>query len=129
MAQKDLQNQMHFLQALVNTEGLRCSIPWFPEVPNPEIVSVFAHEVGHYKKKHIIVGMLLSFLYMGFVFYLLSIFINRKELFDAFYIDHPSIYAGLVFFGLLFEPLSFLFSIAFNALSRYNEKRSRSVCS
>ena len=91
---------------------------------DPEIVSVFAHEVGHYKKKHIIVGMLLSFLYMGFVFYLLSIFINRKELFDAFYIDHPSIYAGLVFFGLLFEPLSFLFSIAFNALSRYNENQA-----
>jgi STE24 endopeptidase len=91
---------------------------------DPEIVSVLAHEVGHYKKKHIITGMILSFLYMLFVFYLLSIFIDRKKLFDAFYMDYPSVYAGLVFFGLLFEPLSFLFSIAFNALSRHNENEA-----
>jgi STE24 endopeptidase len=91
---------------------------------NPEIVSVLAHEVGHYKKKHIFHGMLINLFYMGFVFYLLSIFINREGLFDAFYMDYPSVYAGLVFFGLLFEPLSFLTSIAFNALSRRNENQA-----
>ncbi len=86
-----------------------------------EILAVLAHEVGHFKRKHIIVGMLLGFLHLGLVFYLLSLFLNQKELFDAFYMDRRSIYAGLVFFGLLFEPVSFLLSIAFNALSRHNE--------
>jgi STE24 endopeptidase len=90
----------------------------------PEILTILAHEVGHYKKRHIVTGMLLSFLYMGFVFYLLSLFIQKKELFDAFYMNQISIYAGLVFFGLLFEPLSFLSSIAFNAFSRHNEREA-----
>jgi STE24 endopeptidase len=89
-----------------------------------EIVAVLAHEVGHYKKKHIIVGMILGFFHTGLVFYLLSFFLNKKELFDAFYMEKPSVYAGLLFFGLLFEPISFLISIAFNALSRRNEYQS-----
>lgn len=89
-----------------------------------EIIAVLAHEVGHYKKKHIITGMILGFLHIGLVFYLLSLFLNKKELFDAFYMEKPSVYAGLLFFGLLFEPISFLISIAFNALSRRNEYQS-----
>ncbi len=89
-----------------------------------EIIAVLAHEVGHYKKKHIVLGMILGFLNMGLVFYLLSLFLNKKELFDAFYVENPSVYAGLLFFGLLFEPISFLISIAFNALSRRNEYQS-----
>jgi len=89
-----------------------------------EIIAVLAHEVGHYKKKHIVTGMILGFLHMGLVFYLLSLFLNKKELFDAFYMDKPSVYAGLLFFGLLFEPISFLIGIAFNALSRRNEYQS-----
>ncbi len=89
-----------------------------------EIIAVLAHEVGHYKKKHIVVGMILGFLNMGLVFYLLSLFLNKKELFDAFYMEKPSVYAGLLLFGLLFEPISFLISIAFNALSRRNEYQS-----
>jgi STE24 endopeptidase len=89
-----------------------------------EIIAVLAHEVGHYKKKHIITGMILSFVHVGVVFYLLSLFLNKKELFDAFYMQKPSVYASLLFFGLLFEPISFLISIAFNALSRHNEYQS-----
>jgi STE24 endopeptidase len=52
------------------------------------------------------------------------LFLNKKELFDAFYMEKPSVYAGLLLFGLLFEPISFLISIAFNALSRRNEYQS-----
>jgi STE24 endopeptidase len=89
-----------------------------------EIIAVLAHEVGHYKKKHIVTGMILGLLHMGVVFYLLSLFLNKPELFNAFYMTKPSVYAGLLFFGLLFEPISFLISIAFNALSRHNEYQS-----
>jgi STE24 endopeptidase len=89
-----------------------------------EIIAVLAHEVGHYKKKHIVTGMILGFVHVGVVFYLLSLFLNKKELFDAFYMGKQSVYAGLLFFGLLFEPISFLIGIAFNALSRRNEYQS-----
>lgn len=87
----------------------------------PEIVSVLAHEVGHYKKKHVVWGMVLGILHNGFLFFLLSFFIRSPELASAFYMDHVSVYAGLVFFGLLYEPISLVLSIFVNLLSRHNE--------
>lgn len=86
-----------------------------------EIVAVLAHEVAHYKKKHIVVGMLLGFLHTGLLFYLLSIFIGNPRLFQAFSMENLSSYAGLLFFAMLYEPISFLISIPMNALSRHNE--------
>jgi STE24 endopeptidase len=87
----------------------------------PELVSILAHEIGHYKKKHILQGMILSILHMGVLFFLLSIFISHQGLFDAFYMEHRSIYAGLVFFGLLYTPVETLLSIFMQMLSRKNE--------
>lgn len=87
----------------------------------PELVAVLAHEIGHYKKKHILLGMVLSILHMGLMFFLLSLFISRKGLHDAFYMEAPSVYAGLLFFGLLYTPIEFFLSLFFQALSRKNE--------
>ncbi len=87
----------------------------------PELVSILAHEIGHYKKKHILQGMILSILHMGVLFFLLSIFISHRGLFDAFYMEHRSIYAGLIFFGLLYTPIETLLSIFMQILSRRNE--------
>jgi STE24 endopeptidase len=87
----------------------------------PELVSILAHEIGHYKKKHILQGMILGILHMGVLFFLLSIFISHQGLFDAFYMEHRSIYAGLIFFGLLYTPVETLLSIFMQRLSRKNE--------
>jgi STE24 endopeptidase len=86
-----------------------------------ELVTVLAHEIGHFKKKHIIQGMAIGILHIGVMFYLLSVFVTHQGLFEAFYMDNVSVYAGLLFFGLLFTPLEFLLSLAMNALSRKNE--------
>ncbi len=86
-----------------------------------ELVAVLAHEIGHYKKKHILQGIVISIVQMGVMFFLMSLFISRKELFDAFFVQNVSIYAGLLFFGLLYTPIEFTLSLAFNALSRKNE--------
>lgn len=86
-----------------------------------ELVAVLAHEIGHYKKKHIIVSMLLSVVNMGVVFYLLSLVMNNRALFDAFYMDNVSVYAGFLFFSLLYAPVEFLLSMVFQALSRRHE--------
>lgn len=88
---------------------------------NEEIVAILAHEVGHYKKKHIVVGMIIGFLNSGLIFFLLSLFIGNRGLFDAFMMKDLSSYAGLLFFGMLYEPISFILSIPLNALSRHNE--------
>ncbi len=87
----------------------------------PELVAVLAHEIGHYKKHHIIQGMIISVLHMGIMFFMLSIFVTQRGLFEAFYMENVSIYAGLLFFGMLFSPLEFVLSLAMNALSRKNE--------
>ena len=87
----------------------------------PELEAILAHEIGHYKKKHILQGLVLSILHMGVIFFLLSIFISHKGLFDAFFMDHASIYAGLIFFGLLLAPMEMVLSILLYSLSRKNE--------
>jgi STE24 endopeptidase len=84
----------------------------------PELVAVLAHEIGHYTKKHIIRGMVISILHFGLLFFLLSLFIDNPLLYQAFYVQQPSIYTGLIFFGLLYTPAEFLLSILMNMLSR-----------
>jgi len=86
-----------------------------------ELVSILAHEIGHYKKKHILIGMLLGFIHTGMLFYLLSLFLNQKELYDAFYMNEMSVYTGLIFFGMLYSAIDLILSILFNILSRKNE--------
>ena len=86
-----------------------------------ELVSILAHEVGHYKKKHVIKSIVLSILIMGLTFYILSLFINTEGLFTAFKMEQISIYASLFFFGFLYTPISMVFSIFGNIISRKYE--------
>ncbi len=87
----------------------------------PELVAVLAHEIGHYKKKHILTGIIISILHAGVMFFLLSLFLTQEGLFDAFYMQEMSIYAGLLFFGLLYSPVELILSLALNSFSRHNE--------
>ncbi|PKD43803.1 M48 family metallopeptidase [Rhodohalobacter barkolensis] len=86
-----------------------------------ELVAVLAHEIGHYKKKHIIKNMGISILQTGIMFALLSIFLQVPALFDAFYMDEMSVYAGLLFFGLLYSPVETILGIGMQVLSRKYE--------
>ncbi|MGH1366775.1 MAG: M48 family metallopeptidase [Calditrichia bacterium] len=86
-----------------------------------ELVAVLAHEIGHYKKKHILQSMVIGILHMGITFYLLSVFMTHSGLFDAFYMDNMSVYAGLIFFGMLFAPIEMILSIFMQLFSRKNE--------
>lgn len=86
-----------------------------------ELVSVLAHEIGHYKKKHFVKGIILSVITTGIMFFILSFFINNKGLFDAFRMQNLSIYASLVFFGFLYSPINLFISIFSNIISRKHE--------
>jgi len=83
-----------------------------------ELVAVLAHEIGHYKKKHIIKNMAISIVQTGVMFYLLSLFLNSTGLYHAFYMDQISIYAGLIFFGMLYAPIEMITSQLMHLLSR-----------
>ncbi len=87
----------------------------------PELVSVLAHEIGHYKKKHVLWGMLISIAHTGLIFYLLSVLLGSSGLYQAFYMDYTSIYAGLLFLGLLYTPVEMVLSMGLQILSRRNE--------
>jgi STE24 endopeptidase len=86
-----------------------------------EIVSVVAHEVGHYKKKHIVTGTVLGILETGFMLFVFNYFITDLELFKVFGVEKTSSYCGLIFFGMLYSPVSLLTSIFTTAMSRKNE--------
>ncbi len=86
-----------------------------------ELVGVLAHEIGHYKKKHILKGMIISIAHSGVMFFLLSLFISQKGLFDAFYMQNISVYAGLLFFGMLYSPIEMILSIFMQISSRKHE--------
>ncbi len=93
----------------------------FEEIDDDEIVAVLAHEMGHFKKRHIWKMMGASVLQTGLMFYLLSLFIENPGLFEAFRMEHISIYASLFFFAFVYSPISTLLSIAFNRISRIYE--------
>lgn len=86
-----------------------------------ELVAILAHEMGHYKKKHMFHMMAVSVVQAGIVFFLLSLFLSRPELFDAFYMRHQSVHAGLIFFGMLYAPIDLVVGLFVQHMSRRNE--------
>lgn len=93
------------------------------EQTDDELLSVLAHEVGHYKKKHIQQGMIISILQMGLMLFILSLFINEPKLSEAlgYSTDKPVFHLGLIAFALLYSPFSTLTGIVMNYISRKNE--------
>ncbi len=90
-----------------------------------ELVAVLAHEIGHFKKKHIVQRLVLSMIQTAVIFFLLGMATNPesglgKQLFAAFG-ALPSHYMGLALFMILFKPVSRILSILMNILSRKHE--------
>lgn len=83
-----------------------------------EIVSILAHEMGHYKKKHVFIFLLISVLQTGLMLFIMKFFINNVPLSKAFGMENTSVYSSLVFFGFLYSPISFILNIFSNYVSR-----------
>jgi len=86
-----------------------------------ELVAVLAHEIGHYKKKHVIKNMVISLLEMGLMLFVLSVFIKNPILSQALGVLKPSFHVGVVTFGILYGFFSTLLGIVMNLYSRANE--------
>ena len=86
-----------------------------------ELVAVLAHEIGHFKKKHIMQTLFLGIAQTGILFFVLGFFIRSEPLSSAFGVNEPSVYCSLLFFTLLFKPISKILSVLMNILSRKNE--------
>lgn len=91
------------------------------DLETDELVAVMAHEIGHNKKKHITQGLVIGILQTGVVLFIFSLLINNPHLSRALGVEEPNFHIGLVAFGILYSPVSFVLGIFMNLLSRKNE--------
>ena len=88
------------------------------DLEEEEIVAVLAHEVGHYKRNHIIINLIVSTLVTGLTLWLLSLCVGSPLLSQALNIETPSFHIGLLVFGILYSPISEITGLLMNLLSR-----------
>lgn len=86
-----------------------------------ELVAVLAHEVGHYKLKHTISGLVGGLIQSAMMLYLLSFFIRNETMAEALGVSHPSFHIGIIAFSILYTPISTITGIFMNWSSRKNE--------
>lgn len=91
------------------------------DLDEDEIVAVLAHEVGHYKRNHILVNLTVSIIITGLTLFILSLFINNPELSLAIGVSQPSFHAALIGFGILYSPISEVTGLVMNYFSRQFE--------
>lgn len=91
------------------------------DMETEELVAVLAHEIGHYKKNHIIQGLIISLIQTGIVLFIFSLLIDSPLLSQALGVEEPNFHIGLIAFGILYSPVSFVLGIFMNMLSRKNE--------
>jgi len=91
------------------------------ELSEEEIVAVLGHEIGHYKKHHVLLMMLSSFIITGLMLFLFSLVVNNPLLSEALGADVPGFHLGLIVFGILYSPLSLIIGLISNIVSRRNE--------
>lgn len=86
-----------------------------------ELVAVLAHEVGHFKGKHVQKLIMMGILQTGVMLFLLGFFINNPQFSEALRSATPSFHLGLIAFGLLYTPISLITGILSNIISRKYE--------
>ncbi|MFO7616338.1 MAG: M48 family metallopeptidase [Bacteroidales bacterium] len=85
------------------------------------VVAVLAHEIGHYRRKHVIKGIVASTLQTGAILFLFSLLVDQPLLATALNLAEPNFHTGMLVFGVLFSPVSLLLGILFNHFSRKQE--------
>lgn len=88
---------------------------------NEELVAILAHEVGHYKKKHTITGLLSGVLQIGFMLWIMSLMIFSSDLSFALGAGSLSFGVNFIAFGIIYTPISMVTGIFSNYISRKHE--------
>ena len=91
------------------------------ELSEEEIVAVLGHEIGHYRKHHVLLSLLSSFITTGLMLFLFSLVVDNPRLSQALGAEESSFHLGLVVFGILYSPLSLIIGLISNIISRRNE--------
>jgi STE24 endopeptidase len=88
------------------------------DLETKEIVAVLAHEIGHYKKKHVVFNLTSSIILTGLTLYIFSYFIDSSLLSNALSVKQSSFHIGLIAFGVLYTPISEITGLIMNFVSR-----------
>jgi len=91
------------------------------DLQTDEIVAVLAHEIGHYKLKHTLWGTLTGVLQMGVILFVFGLIVGSPLLSQALGVHVPNFHIGILAFGILYTPVSFVAGIFMTILSRKNE--------
>src|SRR5690606_35777976 len=86
-----------------------------------ELVAILAHEIGHYKKNHILTGLVLGIFQTGILLFILSLFLFSENISLAMGGNQMAVHLNLIGFGLLFSPISMLIGLGMILMSRKNE--------
>ncbi len=86
-----------------------------------ELEAVLAHELGHFKKKHIIKGILISFATTLVGLALLAWLMKAEWFYTALGVTQTSTYMALLLFTLIMPVFTFVFQPLFSIFSRKNE--------
>ena len=91
------------------------------ELSEEEIIAVLAHEIGHYRKKHVIQATISSVFITGLMLFLFSRIVDNPVFSEAIGAEKPSFHMGLIVFGILYSPLSMIIGLISNFRSRMHE--------
>jgi STE24 endopeptidase len=86
-----------------------------------ELVAVLAHEIGHYRKKHVLVSLIIGVIQAGVLLFLFSLFVGSPALSRALGVEQPNFHIGMIAFGILYSPVSMVTGLLGNLLSRRYE--------
>ena len=86
-----------------------------------ELVAVLAHEVGHYKKKHVLFSMILSIIQLGIMCFLFELCMSQDFISQALGSERMYFHLGLIGFSFLYSPIGLFIGVLLNILSRKNE--------
>lgn len=86
-----------------------------------QLVAILAHEVGHYKKHHVVWSLLLGLIQMGITLYIMSWVIFDEQLSLALGGEVMAIHLNFIGFGLLYTPISRTTGLLMSMMSRKNE--------
>ena len=105
--------------------GRKKSIVLFDTLVNEhsvdELAAILAHEIGHYKKKHVLKGLLSGIMQTGIVLFVLSLLLKSSLPAAALGSSVSSFHLSVIAFGILYSPVSLVLGIVFNVISRKHE--------
>jgi STE24 endopeptidase len=91
------------------------------ELSRDEIIAVLTHEIGHYKKKHTLINVILSIINTGVILYIFSLLVGNPLLSEALGVEETSFHIALIAFGFLYSPISTILGLGMNNVSRKHE--------